>query len=311
MLGIAHWNFKQLQAFVLVAEYRSFKRAAQEAVRSQAAISAQIRQLETSLGTPLFERTTRRVSLTAEGEELYEFVRLGFAQFELGWSKAQRVGDRRSDRIRVACIPAVMLSIVPGVVERFRRQHPEVDLCMIEHLLDDTSRSVIDQDVHFGIGSAVPSPECSVEVVFEDEIVAVFPSGEFPSNKRSIPLVEILDYTLIRPTQVSPKALQLFETAARRHGKPLLTGHQVSHPQSIVAMVAAGQGVTCLSKTALATQQTTGVQVLKIVDPTPARGIAIIQNNQSTNSQAARDLIEIFREALSAHGEQISQLWAD
>ena len=63
-------NLKLLQTFMLVAEERSFRAAAEKSFRSASAVSAQIRLLEEQLRVPLFHRTTRNVYLTPEGEQL-------------------------------------------------------------------------------------------------------------------------------------------------------------------------------------------------------------------------------------------------
>ena len=65
-------NIRQIETFLCVADAASFRRAAERLHRSQSAVSVHVQQLEEELGVPLFERTTRRVSLTAEGRTLLE-----------------------------------------------------------------------------------------------------------------------------------------------------------------------------------------------------------------------------------------------
>lgn len=77
-------NLKLLQSFVFVAEQYSFRQAAALIGHSQSAVSAQIKRLEAQLGVALFHRTTRRVQLTAEGEQLLSCARGAIAEVELG-----------------------------------------------------------------------------------------------------------------------------------------------------------------------------------------------------------------------------------
>jgi hypothetical protein len=68
--GVVDLDTRLLRAYVVVAEELSFTRAAERLHLAQQALSAQVRQLESRLGVQLFERTTRRVALTAAGEAL-------------------------------------------------------------------------------------------------------------------------------------------------------------------------------------------------------------------------------------------------
>src|ERR671923_420801 len=82
-----------LRAFEAAARHLSFKRAAQELHVTPTAISHQIRQLEAAIGVPLFERRTRQVLLTAEGQVLLPVLRDGFDSFARvveGLSRRQR-----------------------------------------------------------------------------------------------------------------------------------------------------------------------------------------------------------------------------
>jgi DNA-binding transcriptional LysR family regulator len=62
-----HITLRQLKAFLLTARYRSFSRAAEQLFITQSGMSVMVRELESQLGFPLFERTTRRVNLTEFG----------------------------------------------------------------------------------------------------------------------------------------------------------------------------------------------------------------------------------------------------
>src|SRR5690606_21728085 len=77
-------NLKLLQSFMLVAEHKSFRAAADLTYRSQSAVSSQIKQLELQLGVPLFHRTTRSVRLTAAGEKLLTTTRRALREISFG-----------------------------------------------------------------------------------------------------------------------------------------------------------------------------------------------------------------------------------
>jgi DNA-binding transcriptional LysR family regulator len=98
-----------LRAFVTVAEELSFTRAAERLVLAQQALSSQVRQLETRLGAQLFERTTRRVSLTPAGERLLPHARAALAAVEAGVREVEAVRGAQRRRLRVGLSGTAMV----------------------------------------------------------------------------------------------------------------------------------------------------------------------------------------------------------
>jgi LysR family transcriptional regulator, glycine cleavage system transcriptional activator len=82
-------NLKLLRTFEAVARNRSFTKAAEELRRSQATVSSQVGVFELQLGVPLIERTSRRVSLTAAGEELAGVLGRAFRLIDDGLNKVR------------------------------------------------------------------------------------------------------------------------------------------------------------------------------------------------------------------------------
>src|ERR1700754_4332851 len=88
-------NLKLLQAFLVVAERASFKGAADELHRTQAAISAQVKKLEEQIGIKLFHRTTRSVVLTADGELLLQYTQRAVDEIEQGLNKVIKNSEQK------------------------------------------------------------------------------------------------------------------------------------------------------------------------------------------------------------------------
>ena len=120
-------NLKLLQTFLLVGEHLSFRVAAEKLFRSQSAISAQIVQLEEQLGVSLFHRTTRNVSLTAEGKQLKEYAERALFEVEVGLRKIKETADVRRGRVAFYLQQGAGLSLITRPLARLRRflaKHP-------------------------------------------------------------------------------------------------------------------------------------------------------------------------------------------
>lgn len=112
-----------LRAFVAVAEHLNFTQAAEGLHLTQQALSSQVRQLESRIGTPLFERTTRRVRLSAAGQALLPHARAAIAAMETGVDAARRAGGA-GDVLAVALFPLAGTDLGGRILRRFAAEHP-------------------------------------------------------------------------------------------------------------------------------------------------------------------------------------------
>jgi len=158
-----------LRAFEAAARHLSFKRAAAELHVTPTAISHQVRQLEEAIGVRLFERRTRQVLLTAEGQVLLPVLREGFESFA-------RVIDGLSRRPRRA---TVTLSATPAFAAKwlvpriggFRALHPDIDLTLLATLdVVDLDSGAADLALRYGDG---PYPNLIVETLVTDRFAPV------------------------------------------------------------------------------------------------------------------------------------------
>ncbi|MCY1060095.1 LysR family transcriptional regulator [Nannocystis sp. SCPEA4] len=121
-------DFAAIEAFVRVAETGSFRAAALALAAPVSTVSVQVSRLEERLGTRLFERTTRRVRLTDEGERYFEQVRAGLdVVTEAERAVAERRGEARG-RLRVAAPSGFGEGVLGRMLGPFTQEHPHVDV---------------------------------------------------------------------------------------------------------------------------------------------------------------------------------------
>lgn len=129
-----------LRSFESAGRHLSFSRAADELFVSQAAISRQIRDLESLLGTPLFERLHRRVILTEAGDRLLAQMTRSFDAIDAVVTEIADAGNART--VRVSVEPALAAAWLVPRLDRFRKLHPDIDV-----LIDFNPRVI---DFHAG-----------------------------------------------------------------------------------------------------------------------------------------------------------------
>ena len=115
-----------LRSFVAVVEAGSFTKAAASVHRSQAAVSMQIKRLETMLGTTLFARNTRNLALTRPGNTLLEYARRALALQEEAWSAIVR--PEVTGRVVLGAPDDYVSSLLSPVLRRFATLYPRVEI---------------------------------------------------------------------------------------------------------------------------------------------------------------------------------------
>lgn len=127
-----------VEAFLSVAEHRSFRRAAAELGVSPSAISQTVRTLEARVGAPLFIRTTRSVGLTEAGERFLARARPAFEELVAASQVARDLGQRPSGLLRLAVPRAVVPIVLEPLLASFSEAYPdvEVEVAASEELVD-------------------------------------------------------------------------------------------------------------------------------------------------------------------------------
>jgi len=127
MMNLLHWRL-----LVAVADARNISRAAEETGMTQSGASQAIAQLEASLGFPVFTRERRNIGVTALGEQVIEQARNMLSGLNAIRVLADQSRGLTGGRIRLASFPSVTSTLLPGLLRDFKRQHPGIDVIVLE-----------------------------------------------------------------------------------------------------------------------------------------------------------------------------------
>ncbi len=283
-------NFKLLSTFLSVAEHTSFRKAAEQLHLSLPAVSMQVKQLEDRLGVALFQRTTRRVELTTEGEALMISTRKAMAEIDGALTRLQQAADAQQGHLSFACVPTVASTRLPALLVAFSRLYPGITVQVSELTQPELLEAVRRREVDFGIG---PAPdrlgELEMRPLFDDDYVAVLPASHPAADKRSITLRELSKMRMLA-LGTSQFRKHLHESLAAEGLSPDL-GYEFTHVSTAVAMIEAGLGVGVLP--AVAVPERTSLKTVRIVRPVMRRTIAVMTIRGHTLSPAAARFVEM------------------
>ncbi|MGH0237103.1 LysR family transcriptional regulator [Sinorhizobium meliloti] len=243
---------RQLSLFVALAEEAHFAKAAERMHISQSALSRSISAMEASLRVRLFERTSRRVTLSEAGRTYLSFATRILFEFDAARVAAQRAQAGFSGIVTIGYMDLAIVSFLPGLVAEFRRANPEIEVQLrygwSERQKEDLSAERI--DVGFIVGS-YPARETASVVVAEQRLVAILPARHPLASRAEISIQELANEPFIQGTKTEWRSLNDAVTAlCSSHGFIPTVIQEAPTRDSIFGLVSAGLGVTVYSDVA-------------------------------------------------------------
>ena len=262
-------NLHQLATFQVVAKHCSYVRAAEELHFSQPAVSAQIRQLEETLGVKLFEQIGRRTHLTQAGDELYHYSQKIFAVIDEALETMEELRGPDHGRLRVGADTTVGTYVIPGLLGKFHQSYPEVEIS-----LDVVNRAalverIMSNEIDIAIVGRVPD---DIPVVIEpfapNEMVLVASPYHRLAGRANVPLSELAkEHFLMREVGSGTRAA--LELILQEAEVPLHVSMHMGNNSAIKQGVAAGLGIALISRVALDMELETNRLVILDVEGFP------------------------------------------
>jgi DNA-binding transcriptional LysR family regulator len=185
----------QLITFETIVSEGSFSRAALVLDVSQAAISGRIQALERELGTPLFLRGGRRVTLTEAGETFLPYARRALAVLAEGVEAASEARSGQHGRVTIGAVDSISDGLLVPVVARYRATHPRVRLSVRTGHTPQILRELADGIVRLGLitwGYLTGTVEVEVLARFREPLVAVVAPAHPLARQASVTVAEVI-----------------------------------------------------------------------------------------------------------------------
>jgi DNA-binding transcriptional LysR family regulator len=241
---------RQLRSFVVLAEELSFTRAADRLHVAQQALSSQISRLEQALGLVLFERSTRRVSLTPAGARLLEGARTALTMLDDAVRTARAEGWGSTAPLKVGFLETAALELTAPIVAAFRLRRPEITLELVgTDYTDPTCGLPAGRCDVALVRLPLGAPGISTETVFTEALTLCVPASHPLATRSSITLAEAVEQPLIAPSTEDPVwrnfwTLDAYRPAATHPAPVVHLYAYVSSSASEFPAVALGSGCT-------------------------------------------------------------------
>lgn len=253
-------DIRQLRYFLTVAEELSFTRAAERLNMSQPPLSQQIAQLEAELDTRLFSRTSRRVELTAAGQELQVQARALIDQMGRARQQVKAIGSGRRGKIEIGATGTILRGGLASWLAAYRRHAPDVHTVIYEQAPALQVKGVLEHrtDISFN-RSIAHHPDLESSLAWHEGISVILPLGHHLARHDTVQLADLCEDEHVMLHPESSEFARYLQNSCVEAGFLPRISQQVVDSQSIPSLIASGFGVSLVPSS---TAAFTGPEVL-------------------------------------------------
>lgn len=286
----------QLKLFVDLAEKKNFTQVANENYVTQAAVTLQIRKLESELGVPLFHRTTRAVTLLEAGNRL-----LPYAQNMLKMSDEAKEAVREtkmevSGLVRVASVHSVGLYELPPYIKKFLQKFPHVNLRIEYRTSDEIYRELLAGDIDVGIvaypNESVSRIECRPFAT--DDLAIVCMKDHVFAKKKYVSLTEMEGQNFVQFTEETPTR-RATDAVLSENGVNVNVRTECDNIEILKQMIEIGYGIALLPRNSLTNNdRERGLRMVDLKDIKVERPLGILLLKNAPRFKAMRAFVDIL-----------------
>lgn len=287
-------SLRQLRAFRAVYHLRKLSAAAEQMALTQSAVSVLIRQMEDGLGTRLFDRTTRSLRPTPAAVEAIAIAERVLRDLDSLGAGLRDLGTLRRGRVSLAITPTLGEILLPRVVRRFTRLHPDIRLLIDDCPPEQFVSRVVAEQVDLGLGTPErAAADVDTRRVLVDTLAFVCRPDHPLAARRQLRWADLAGQPVItvRPGYgIRP----LIEGAAAQAGVQLDVVNDVAFLSTALWMVECGLGGAVMPSAYARRPGLTGLVVRKLHAPVVSRDISLVTKRGRSMAPAAQALVDVI-----------------
>ena len=289
-------DINQLEVLVAVAQQKSFSRAAESLHRTQPAVSQAIRRLETELGEPLFDRSSKDGTLTAAGRVLFDFAQQMLNLRHHAHTAIKELKDLHHGKLTLSANEYTVMYLLP-LIPLFRARHPHIKIEVKRSLASRIASEILGRETEIGIVSFRPNdPTVTAVPVLMDELALIVPPDHPLADKKIVSVRELGAESFIAHNVASPYRERVIRTF-EKYKTPLNISLEMPTLEAIKRFVEQGMGVALVPRLTAQAEIARGqVAALTVREMKLERRLHLIYRKGATLSHAARAFLRVARE---------------
>jgi DNA-binding transcriptional LysR family regulator len=285
-----NFDLNDLQAFRAVVEQGSFRKAADAVRISQPALSRRIEKLEDALGVRLFDRTTRKVSLTQAGRGFMPSVERLLDDLDVALLGISEVASNRLGHVTVACVPSAAYYFMPRVIAHYHRQFPRIKVKVLDSSAHEVLSAVVNGEADFGLSFlGTLEAEVDFEPLVQESYVLACRRDHPLAGRTSVTWDEFYQQDYISLGKTSGNRFLLDQSLARVVPQRQSICETL-HVTTMIGLVEAGLGVAAVPLMAMPAADHPILTRVPLTDPQVMRNVGLIKRRGRTLTPAALEL---------------------
>lgn len=306
-------SIRQLSAFIRVADNGSFTRASEQMHLTQSAVSGLIKELESSLGIVLFDRTTRQLSLSVVGHHLLPQARRILNEMQLFENEASSLTSLAQGQVRLA-VSQFAASSMPAVIAQFAKAYPDISVslldCSAENVLEHIQNIEVDLGVGTERGFTEPDDDISADLLYQLPFCVVMPDNHALAQKSEVIWQDLVDTPLItlQGPFIEQVTAELDEEIASHIQQ---ARYKVNFMSTALEMTRQGFGITlCLPymPEVIDWVSANGLQMRPLAQPVKMRRFFIYQRSSRALSPASIAFKQFLQTYFASHFNDLQRV---
>ncbi|MFT5573905.1 MAG: DNA-binding transcriptional LysR family regulator [Cryomorphaceae bacterium] len=288
-------DISTLNAFIAVARYQSFSKASEHLFVTQPAISKRVAALEEELGTKLFNRIARQISLTDAGKQLLPRAQDLVNQADDMQRYASNLNDDVGGILSIAVSHHIGLHRLPPVLKEFNLRYPKVELDIRFEDSDQAFREVEQGDIEYAV-ITLPSnlsEKLVKQVVWVDKLDVVVGLEHELAHIKAADLKTLSQYAAVLPSK-GTETHQVIQRQFERAGHVMQVQMETNNLETLKMLVGAGLGWSLLPKGMADSSLKTLNLGIKL-----QRELGLVLHSKRSLSNAAKALMALIEESSS------------
>lgn len=297
------YELRHLRHFITVAEELNFRRAAKILNLAQPPLSRSIQQLEDYLGFSLFNRTSRKVQLTAEGEIFLEGAYFAIKSLQATENKVKKYIAGEQGEIFLGYTDFATIGLFPTIINQFRNAFPHIQLNMQHNVTYRQIELISERELDFGfVTGPISGPNLNTITVQRDRLIAVISEEHHLASRKSVSITELKNENFIMGEETGWKHFyRHIQAICLSRGFQPKVAQEACNTEGIFGFITANMGIT-LHVSSLSNYYRKGTVIIEIDDvdetiptqvvwnedelkPTSLQFIAFINDNFNLDTQ--------------------------
>jgi DNA-binding transcriptional LysR family regulator len=296
----------KLEIFATAVQAGSFSRAAERLYLTQSAISQHIQDLERGLGTKLFNRGRRGVTLTASGESLYDYTRQILRLVAEAESVVTNVENLAEGQVNVGATPGVSAYLLPGWLHRFQAQYPQFTVSMTTGVTAEVVNAVLAERSVIGFVEGeldrFQHDRLGTQVLETIELAVIVGPSHPWWDEAALPTGTLEGQPFIMRQQGSQTRSWVQKVLEARDCKPRIVA-EFDNPESIKHAVISGIGITIMPDYAVKREVEMGLlKAITIADMPLQRTLKLIWDTETPFGPITRVFLDSLPFAITPVG---------